>query len=75
MDTGQLVFIAVKGQPKLAAVIADKGDRMKLGYEQEGRLRIAYRKQGYALPVIAGTNGESLERLKSAIAARMEELR
>ena len=71
METGQLCFIAVKGQPKLAAVISAKDDRLKIGYEQEGRLRITYRKQGHALPVVAGTNGESLERLKAAIAAEM----
>ena len=75
METGQLYFIAVKGQPKLSALIAVKNDRLKLGYEQDGRLRIAYRKQGHALPVVAGTNGESLERLKAAIAAKMEELK
>ena len=75
METGQLCFIAVKGLPKLSALIAVKNGRLKLGYEQDGRLRIAFRKQGHALPVIAGTNGESLERLKAAIAARMEELK
>ena len=71
METGQLCFIAVKGQPKLAAVISIKGERMKLGYEQEGRLRIVFRKGHAALPVIAGTNGEAFERLKQAIRDRM----
>lgn len=75
METGQLCFIAVKGQPRLAAVISAKGDRLKLGYEQEGRLRIAYRKARKALPVVAGTNGEALERLKTAIYTNMAELR
>ena len=61
----------MKGELKLAAVMAAKGDMLKFGYEDGGRLRITYRKQCKTLPVIAGTNMEEFERLKKAVHDKM----